>query len=282
MQAILSIQSEVAYGHVGNSAAVLPLQRLGFEVWPVNTVQLGHHPGYGHFRGYHVEAERLAAVLDGVIQKAPLASCVGMICGYLGDGLIADPVLRALDAISARQPDFQFLLDPVIGDDGKGVFVKPGVPAALIDRLLPRSTIITPNRFELAFLSGVDVDGPDQAIMAAEGLLSRGPRLVVATGLPSRGAADAISMLAVSTDERWLIETPRLARAFSGTGDAFSALLLGHHLLAPDLKTALERAVSTIFSLAELTASRGEDELSLVAAQDMIAASSTRFSAISV
>jgi len=280
MRAVLSIQSEVAYGHVGNSAAVLPLQRLGFEVWPVNTVQLGHHPGYGRFRGYHVEVERLSVVLDALIDQAPLKSCIGMISGYLGDGRIADPVLRALDAVCAKRPDLVFLLDPVIGDDGAGVFVRPDVPIAIADKLLPRASIITPNRFELVHLSGVEVGDLGQARMAAERLLERGPRLIVATGLPNPDRPDELAMLAVTQKECWLIRTPRLPRSFSGTGDTFSALLLGHTLLASDLKTALERTASAIFSLVEMTEQRGDDELSLVAAQDLFVNSAIRFSAV--
>lgn len=278
-KAILSIQSEVAYGHVGNSAAVLPLQRQGFEVWPINTVQLGHHPGYGRFRGYRVEAEQLSAILEAVLDQAPLERCVGMIVGYLGDAGNAGPVLQALNAVIARQPDLVFLLDPVIGDDDAGVFVRPDVPVAIVERLLPRAAIITPNRFELAHLSGMAVDDPGQAGLAAERLLKLGPRLVVATGLSSPGQPDELLMLAVSSEERWLIRTPRLAQASSGTGDAFSALFLGHYLLAPNLKTALERAASAIFSLVEMTAKLGEDELALVAAQDVLAAPAIRFAA---
>ena len=279
-KAILSIQSEVAYGHVGNSAAVLPLQRLGFEVWPVNTVQLGHHPGYGRFRGYRVEAERLSAILDAVLDQAPLERCAGMIVGYLGEAGNAGPVLQALDAISIRRPDLVFLLDPVIGDDGAGVFVRPDVPAAIDESLLPRAAIVTPNRFELAHLSGLDVDDLREAELAAERLLKRGPRLVVATGLSNPGCPDELIMLAVSGEERWLIRTPRLVQKFSGTGDAFSALFLGHYLKAPDLKTAFERATSAIFSLAEMTAVHGDDELVLVAAQDVLAAPAVRFQAV--
>lgn len=279
MRAVLSIQSEVAYGHVGNSAALLPLQRLGFDVWPVNTVQLGHHPGYGRFRGYNVEPERVATILDAVLDQAPIACCAGMIVGYLGDGSLADPGLRALDAVRARRPDLVFLLDPVIGDEETGVFVKPGVAEAIAGRLLPKAGIVTPNRFELAYLSGMDVDRLEDAAAAAQRLLGRGPSLVVATGLPDPSAPDRLAMLAATKDEGWLIRTPRFEKKFSGTGDAFSALMLGHYLLAADLKSAFEHSASAIFSLAEMTAQRGDDELSLIAAQDVLAASTRRFSA---
>lgn len=282
MKAILSIQSEVAYGHVGNSAATLPLQRLGFEVWPVDTVQLGHHPGYGRFRGYRVEAERFEAVLDAVLDQAPLINCVGMIGGYLGDASLAEPILRARQAVSEQQPNLVFLLDPVIGDDGTGVFVHPDVPGAIADHLLPHADIVTPNRFELEYFSGTSVVDLDGAIRAAERLAERGPRIVVATGLPDPDHPDQLAMLVVSTDLRWLIHTPRLARGFSGTGDAFSALLLGHHLLAPDLKTAFEYAASAIFSTVELTAKQGEDELALVAVQDVLGDAVVRFPAVPI
>lgn len=281
-KAILSIQSEVAYGHVGNAAAVFPLQRLGFEVWPVNTVQLGHHPGYGSFRGHLVEFERLSVILDAVLEKAPIESCTGLLAGYLGDAAVADLILRALDRIEAERPDLTFLLDPVIGDDGSGVFVRPGVPDAIQTQLLPRAGIITPNRFELAHLTGHPVDDIDQAVAAGERVLSMGPRLVVATGLPCPGDPGSLAMIAVAKDQRLLIRTPKLARHFSGTGDAFSALMLGHHLLAPDLKTGFERAASAIFSLAELTEQRGDKELSLVAAQDLFAATEVRFPAADI
>lgn len=277
--AILSIQSAVAYGHVGNGAAVLPLQRLGFEVWPVSTVHLGHHPGYGAFRG-HVEApERLSIILDAVLERAPLASCAGLLVGYLGDAAVADLAIAALDTIEPARPDRVFLLDPVIGDDGPGVFVRPEVPAAIREKLLPRADIVTPNRFELAYLAGTEVTTLDQARQASRGLLELGPKLVVATGLVLSDHPGKLCMLAVGRNQNWLIRTPRLAKPFSGTGDAFSALFLGHYLKAADLQTAFERAATAIFSLVEMTAKRGDQELSLVAAQDLLAASTVRFAA---
>ncbi len=282
MAAILSIQSGIAYGHVGNAAAVFPLQRLGFEVWPVHTVQLGHHPGYGRFRGYRVELEQFSEILDAVLDKAPLDSCAGMLIGYLGDPALADPILRAIDEIGARRPELIFLLDPVIGDDGGGIFVRRGVPEVIRNRLLPRASLITPNRFELALLSERDVDDLDQAVKAAESLLAKGPKLVVATGLPDPDDPSALAMLALSSSERLLLRTPKLARAFNGTGDAFSALMLGHYCLAADLKSGFERAGNAIYALVELTERRGEEELSLVAAQDLFAAPDNRFPAIAI
>lgn len=277
--AILSIQSAVAYGHVGNGAAVLPLQRLGFEVWPVNTVHLGHHPGYGAFRGHVETPERLSTILDAVLERAPLASCAGLLVGYLGDAAVADLAIAALKTIEPARPDRVFLLDPVIGDDGPGVFVKPDVPVVIRETLLPRADIVTPNRFELAHLAGTEVTTLDQARQASRALLALGPKLVVATGLVFSDYPDELCMLAEALDQSWLIRTPRLAKPFSGTGDAFSALLLGHYLKAADLRTAFERAATAIFSLVEMTAKRGDQELCLVAAQHLLAVSAVRFQA---
>ena len=282
MCAILSVQSEVAYGHVGNSAGRLPLQRLGFEVWSVNTVQLGHHPGYGAFRGHMVEPERFAAILNAVLEQAPIEHCLGVLVGYLGDALLADPIRDALDRLRARCSKLVVLLDPVIGDDGSGVFVRPPVPEAIRNKLLPRADIVTPNRFELAFLTGRAIENVDQAILAAEALLERGPKLVLATGLPSSDRNDRLVMLAAAAGERWIIETPRLGRHFNGTGDTLSALFLGHYLSAPDLRSAFERAASAIYSLVEITEQRGEEELAIVAAQEAFNGADARFSAMAV
>ncbi len=275
--AIISIQSGIAYGHVGNAAAVFPLQRIGFEVWPIHTVQLGHHPGYGRFRGYPVELDRFSEILDAVLDKAPLDCCVAVLVGYLGDSTTVEVILGAVDRVEKQRPDVTFLLDPVIGDDDSGVFVRPGVPEAIRDRLLPRASMITPNRFELAFLSGLAVNDLDQAILAAQSLLAVGPDLVVATGLPDPEDPDTLRMLALTRNERLLLSTPRLRRSFNGTGDVFSALMLGHYRLSLNVKSAFGRAGNAVYALAQLTEQRGEDELCLIAGQHLFAAPHIRF-----
>ena len=224
------------------------------------------------FHGYHVDIEKFSAVLDGVLDRAPMELCAGMISGYLGDAALAEPILQALDNVESLNQDLVFLLDPVIGDDGAGVLRASGGPgsdcreaaAARIDHHAQ------PFRARLSQWSR------GRAISIRRGslpscLLKRGPQLVVATGLPCPGASNDLAMLAVARDQRWLIRTPKLQRAFSGCGDAFSALFLGHYLLAPDLKSAFERAASAVFSLLDVTQQSGGEELSLVAAQDLFA-----------
>jgi len=276
--AVLSIQSQVAYGHVGNSAATLPLQRLGFDVIPINTVQLAHHPGHGSWHGYKVEPERIAQILAGVAQRGALDRCGAILSGYLGAAAVADIVRDAVAALRAARPDALYLCDPVIGDDGPGVFVSAGIPELMRDALVPAADIVTPNRFELAFLAAQPVTTLAEARRATARLRARGPRLVVATGLSLEGEP-GLSVLADEAEGAWLITTPRLPVAPGGTGDAFSALFLGHYLRVANARQALERAVTAMFELVERTQASGADELCLVAAQDGFDPATPRFRA---
>ena len=278
--AILSIQSQVAYGHVGNSAATLPLQRLGFDIFALNTVQLAHHPGYGAWRGHKLDPEQLDEILDGLEERGVLGRCDAVLSGYLGDPGVADVVLRAVGAVRAARPDAPYLCDPVIGDDGPGVFVAEGVPDAIGERLVPRADLVVPNRFELAHLTGRRIESLEDALAAAAALRARGPRLVVATGLRLPDRAGELAVLADAPDETWLVTTPDLPLAIGGgTGDAFAALLLGHYLAAGELRVGLERAVAAMFALVERTCADGAEELSLIAAQDELVAPQPRFPA---
>jgi pyridoxine kinase len=279
--AILSIQSQVAYGHVGNSAAVLPLQRLGFDVFPLNTVQLAHHPGYGVWRGHTLRPEQLDDILGGLMDRGVLARCAAVLSGYLGDPGVANVVARAVAAVRAAHAGAPYFCDPVIGDDEPGVFVGAGVPEAIRERLVPLADIVVPNGFELAHLTGAPIETLDDALAAAAALRARGPRLVIATGLALPDRPGELVVLADAADECWLVATPRLPLAVGGgTGDAFSALFLGHYLKAGELRAGLERAVAAMFALVERTSAAGALELELVAAQDELVAPAPRFPAV--
>ncbi len=278
--AVLSIQSAVASGHVGNSAAVLPLQRLGFDVFPVNTVLLAHHPGQGRgWRGHKVAPAQIAEILVGLQQQDALARCRAVLSGYLGAPEVADLVLAAVEAVRAARPDALYLCDPVIGDDHTGVFVGAGIADAIRSRLLPAADVVTPNRFELAHLSGRPVAGLEATLAAAAAVRALGPRLVVVTGLELPEAPGTIGLLADSADASWLVTTPRLPGLVHGTGDLFSALFLGHYLRTQQARAALELASAAIFAVVERTAAIDADELQLVLAQDELANPRSRFRA---
>ncbi len=278
--AVLSIQSQVVSGHVGNSAATLPLQRLGFDVFPVPTVLLAHHPGQGRgWRGHKLLPAQIEELLKGVQDRGTLARCAAVLSGWFGAPEVSGLILGAVDAVRAARPDALYLCDPVIGDDHTGVFVAPGIAEAIRDRLLPAADILTPNRFELAHLSARPVATLDDALAASAALRAMGPRLVVTTGLELSDAPDRLSVLADSADASWLVTTPRLPGLVHGTGDAFSALFLGHHLRLRTAEAALELAAAAIFAVVERTRGAEADELQLVLAQNDLLAPDPRFRA---
>ena len=283
MNTILSIQSHVSYGHVGNSAAVFPLQRLGFEVWPVHTVLFSNHTGYGAWTGEVVRPDLVGAIVEGIEARGRLGECGALLTGYLGDATLGDVVLRALERVRAANPRAIWVCDPVMGDVGRGVFVRDGIPDFFRARALPMADILTPNRFELELLTGREVRSLDGALKAARALIALGPRVVLVTSLDRDDrASGTIEMLAVSADTAFLIATPEvdLPTAPNGSGDATAALFAGHWLRGEgDMRLALERAAEGIFAIFAATGRAGTRELALIAAQDDLVTPPQRFSA---
>jgi len=271
---ILSIQSSVAFGHVGNSAAVFPLQRLGHEVWPINTVQFSNHTGYGDWSGEVFPARHLSDLLDGIETRGALPGCHGLLTGYMGDASIGEVVLDAHARLRAANPRALYCCDPVMGDEGRGIFVRPDIPAFFGERLLPRADILTPNQFELELLSQRTVVTLEDAVAAARSLMSRGPRLVCVTSLrPPALAEGRIGTLLVSAEGAWLAQTPLLEFpiAPNGAGDVFAALFLGHLLKDAPPPQALSLSVAGLYALLRTTLQLGQRELALVAAQESLA-----------
>jgi pyridoxine kinase len=275
---ILSIQSAVSYGHVGNSAAIFPLQRLGFEVWPVNTLHFSNHTGYGNWRGKVFEPEFIADLIEGIAERGALSRCSAVLSGYLGDPTIGDVVLNAVSRVKAANSSALWCCDPVMGDVGTGLYVRPGIPEFFRERAVPVADILTPNRFELEQLAGGDIGSLGDAIAAARTILANGPRAVLVTSLErSEAPPETVEMLAVDAGAAWLVATPRVPLSVNGAGDAASALFLGHFLKERNIETALGATASAIFAVIDATQRAGERELQLVAAQDEIVAPSRRF-----
>ena len=262
-QAILSIQSFVSLGHVGNRAAAWALQHLGLEVWPVPTVWFAHHPGYGPPAGSRFAADWLAAVLEGLLARAPLERCGGILSGYLGSAG-QGPVLRAVvERLRGRRPGIPWLCDPVLGEEEGGLFVPRAVAECLRDELVPAADIVTPNRFELTWLTGIEVEDRAAARAAAARLRARGPGTVLATGVPAAGGGIGV-LLDRRAGSLW-IETPRLPCRAHGMGDLLAALYLGQLVRGAGIKAALEEAVSVLFAVVEATARTDAAELRLSA-----------------
>jgi pyridoxine kinase len=276
---VLSIQSSVAYGHVGNSAAVFPLQRLGFSVWPVNTVLFSNHTGYGDWRGTVVPAGDVAEVIRGVEDRGVLEECDAVLSGYLGDASLGRVVLDAVARTKAANARAVYCCDPVMGDVGRGFFVRPGIPEFVRDHAVPAADIVTPNHFELEFLSGVTVRSLSDALDATDLVRAMGPDLVLTTSLRREGV---VGMLAVSGDGAWLVETPLLPLEVNGAGDAVCAIFLAHLLRNGDAAGALARAASSVYAVMEATLRYKAWEIRLVEAQDAIADPPDRFPAVRV
>ena len=276
---ILSIQSSVAYGHVGNSAAVFPLQRLGFDVWPVITVHFSNHTGYGQWRGPVLEARQIAEVVEGIAERGVLSHCDAVLSGYMGDGSTGGVILDTVARVRRANPAVVYCCDPVMGDVGRGFFVRPGIPELMRERAVPAADVITPNQFELEYLTGRESRTLPAALEAADVARALGPRLVLVTSLVRTDGPDGgIEMLAVGEAGAWLVATPLLPLSVNGAGDATAALFLAHWLRTGDPAAALGRTAATIFAVLEETSRQGAREIRLVAAQDVIANPPERFS----
>ena len=277
---IISIQSHVAYGHVGNSAAVFPLQRLGHEVWPVNTVLFSNHTGYGAWRGQVMPIGTVREVLAGMEERGGFDRAKAVLSGYLGSPVLGEAVLETVSLVQARRPDALYVCDPVMGDIGRGFFVAEGIPAFFRHEAVPRADIITPNQFELAYLAAAELATLTDVLVAARKVRETGPKLVMVTSLELEERQGELGILAETAAGTWVVWTPRLDIQLNGTGDAFTALTLAFWLAtAGDAAATLEAAASAMFGLVEATLAAGERELVLVAAQDRLTAPARRFQA---
>lgn len=280
--AILSIQSHVSYGYVGNKAAVFPLQRLGMEVWDVDTVEFSNHTGYGAWRGKVLGAEHVREIIRGIGERGVLGRCGAVLSGYLGDADIAEAVGESVERVREANGRALYCCDPVMGDEGRGVFVKAGIPAVLKERLIPLADIATPNAFELSLLTGIDLEGGRNTVEAVRALHAMGPRVVLVTSFrPEHADREYISMLVSDRGTMHRVETPELPLDPSpnGAGDLTAALFLARYLQTADAARALELTADSVFSVFEATVRAATRELALIDAQDAIAAPSRRFPA---
>jgi len=283
MRNVLSIQSWVAYGHVGNASAVFPMQRLGVEVWAINTVMFSNHTGYGKWRGPVFPADQVREVFEGIADRGVLGQCDGVVSGYMGDAAIGEAILDAAARVKDANPQALYCCDPVIGDVGRGVFVRPGIPEFMRDRAVPAADIVTPNQFELEYLSGMTVKTLADACKAADAVHKLGPKTILLTSLHHDGlAADKIALMVSHQGKRFVVETPMLKVSVNGAGDAIAALFFVHFGRTRDPKMALESATASIYGLLKRTEEAGTREIQTVAAQNEFIEPTWRFAAIPV
>ncbi|CAG7602472.1 pyridoxal kinase PdxY [Leucobacter soli] len=270
---ILSIQSSVSYGHVGNSAAVFPLQRLGHEVMPVYTVIFSNHTGYGSWTGPMLRGEDVRDLVRGIDERGGLDDVELVLSGYQGGDDIGDAILDAVALVKQRNPRAVYACDPVLGSADNGCFVAPEVQTLIRDRVVPQADLISPNQFELGFLTGTAPQTLEETLASADQLRDAGgPSQVLVTSVlrPDR-PADTIEMLAITPAGAWIVQTPRLPFKANGSGDVTSALFSAHLVESGDPAYALGRTAASVFELLVGTLASGQRELQLIESQEAYA-----------
>ncbi|MCA3573260.1 MAG: bifunctional hydroxymethylpyrimidine kinase/phosphomethylpyrimidine kinase [Aestuariivirga sp.] len=232
---VLAVSSQVVWGPVGNSAAVPALQARGHEVLALPTIILSNHPGHGQPAGFRTSAEDMARMFAALEALGAFEGLDAMLTGYFASAGQVEEVARLLD----RVPVPYLLVDPVLGDHGR-LYVPQDVAEAIRDHLVPRATCLTPNAFELSWLSGMTVSDETSAIAAARSLAR--PELL-ATSIPA--GDDSLATLLVTADDVHRAVTPRLPHVPHGTGDFLSGLYLAARLDKPP-EGALATAMKTL------------------------------------
>jgi pyridoxine kinase len=283
--AILSIQSHVVYGYVGNTAATFPLQLLGHDVWAVNTVEFSNHTGFGSWRGRVLSGELVTELVSGLEERGALDTCEAVLSGYLGDAGVGLAVLEAVAKVRRAAPGALYCCDPVMGDYGRGFFVQPGIPEILRERIVPRADIVTPNQFELEALTGVTVRSLDDARRAVRAVHELGPRVVLVTSYHgAEEAVDHIDMLVSDGGSFHQVRTPKLPfdPSPNGAGDLIAALFLSRYLQSGDAAAAMEHSAASVYGVLAATFARRSPNLCLISAQKEIVSPTQVFSAFGV
>jgi pyridoxine kinase len=289
---IISIQSQVAYGHVGNSAAAFPIQMHGIDVVAVPTTLLSNRPGYPTVRGQVLDAEFVADLLIGVEERGVVDSAQLILSGYLGSPAIAGVVADFVERARARNPALLYACDPVLGDRDRGLFVQAGIPKLVRERLCRLADIISPNHFEFESLCGREARTIEQAIVEAKVLMEGGPSTIVVTSAELADTAEGeIETLAIERSRdtftkqivrAWRVRTPKLPISPNGTGDLFAALYVAACIRGADTPQALAHAASAIFAVLERTAARGTTEMRIVESAELLVHPKRRFEAEAV
>ena len=284
---VISIQSQVAYGHVGNSAAIFPLQMHGIDVVAVPTTLLSNRPGYPSLRGKVLEAQLVVDLLQGIEERGAATRCDMILSGYLGSAEIGAVVADFVARAKRSNPALAYCCDPVLGDRDRGLFVRADIPPLVSDRLCPLADIVTPNHFEFEWLCGTRASTAGEVIETAQALMPRGPSTVVVTSAElSDTPGDEIDTIAVEKSggalTAWRVRTPRLPISPNGTGDLFAALFTAARVGRMDTRAALAHAASAIFAVLERTAAAGTEEMRIVESAELLVRPPRRFEPVAI
>ncbi|CTP85705.1 pyridoxal kinase [Xanthomonas graminis] len=274
---VISVQSQLVYGHAGNSAAVPPLRALGLRVAEIPTTLLSNAPFYATLRGQVLPADWFADLLLGASERGLPQRARMLVSGYFGSVGNGTAFADWLDATLPQCPALRYCLDPVIGDTHTGPYVEPGLERVFAERLLPHAWLVTPNAFELGRLTGLPALAQDDAIAAARVLLARGPQWVLAHSVS--GDAGQLVTLAVSREAVYRWCSPLLPVDVAGTGDVLMALLVAFLLRGDAFELAIGRAIAGVHAALEATLASGYEELDVLAAAPAALATPLRFAA---
>ena len=275
---ILSIQSHVSYGHVGNAAAVLPLQLLGHEVWPVHTTQFSNHTGHANVSGQRFTSSHIEGLLSGIQNLGLFSTCNAVLSGYLGEAETVGIISEIVTRVKAANPDAIFLCDPVMGDDDKGLYVPDTVADAIKTILVKKSDVLTPNSFELARLVDKPIKTLFDASQALYQLTAEGAKAAICSSVPLP-ADNMIALVGCDGEQAWTVEMPRLNIRAHGIGDCLAAIFLARMLTNHSLPESMSLAASSVYDILKMTPSTADD-LPLVAAQEYIIQPSRLFAAL--
>ncbi|MCL2214646.1 MAG: pyridoxal kinase PdxY [Treponema sp.] len=264
--AILSIQSHVVYGYAGNTAAVFPMQRLGHSVWAINTVEFSNHTGYGVWRGKVLEAELVKELVLGLEERGALRDCDALLSGYLGDAATGRIIIDTVKKVRKYSPSALYACDPVMGDTGRGFYVKPEIAQIIKDELVPLADIVCPNQFELQVLTGINIENIKDALKAVNKLHETGPSVVLVTSFREKqkndieGEIPQLGMIAsmrksVSDTAAIMCKTTTpelpLGGDIAGTGDMTTAVFLSRYLETKNIIKTLELCTASVYSILE-------------------------------
>lgn len=261
---VVSIQSFVSYGYVGNSAAMPPLLSQGLEVIPVHTVIFSSHPGYRGWAGTVVDEAQLGAILDALELRLAQTGCDGVLLGYLSNEALASRCWRFVERLAAMFPALKVFCDPVLGDQGQ-LYVAPEMLAFYRQRL-GLAQVLLPNQDELSWLMGEPIETVAQAERAVQTLSARYDARVICTGVNVEESPELLYVVGSAPGEpvrQWA--QARVAGEYAGCGDVFSAMVAGAMLNGKPAEAAIEAAVEALGSLVSLTHQLGLDRLAMSA-----------------